>query len=434
MIESSFSRPDDAFDEAVRLRQARRHEEALALSLQLVDGQFGAPAAMLVQEAWLEALRALATLERWTQAEDLALEALDRFPDNGLFWFELGQCRFHLGKTGEAEAAAGRAVELRPRLREARALLATIRAGGEQPASAAQVHPWPRSTAKFRNARKVVANYMLRGREPDRFIAGDTVFSAFGSCFAGNLAQRLALAGYAVHHEHIGEEVNSTYANCHLLSWIETGPTDGPTEAMEQAFGAAMRARFRSWLAKTDAVILTLGVAPCFFHRRTGEFGFVSGIVSATARSVLMSHYEMRTTTVSENVENIQAIRDSLARLCPRRPKLVMTVSPVSLAGTTEFESAVEADCISKSTLRLACHEAISARPEGVVYWPSFEMVRWLGAHYGREHPPAFGEDDGNSHHVSQWLVDMIIELFLQHHGTAPAGLEAREPQRPAQA
>ena len=94
-----------------------------------------------------------------------------------------------------------------------------------------------------------------------------------------------------------------------------------------------------------------------------------------------------------------------------------MTVSPSALIATTEFDSAVEADCLSKSTLRLACHEAMSAMADRpMVYWPSFEMVRWLGAHYAPFSPPAYGLEDGNSRHVSDWLVDLIVELFLDYY------------------
>jgi hypothetical protein len=164
-------------------------------------------------------------------------------------------------------------------------------------------------------------------------------------------------------------------------------------------------------------LILTLGVAPCFFDRETGAFGFVTGQLSPAVQRHLMSRYEMRMTSVAENVENIHAILASASRLAERPPKVVLTVSPVPLQATNEFHSAVIADCLSKSTLRLASHQAISETPEGqVVYWPSFEIVRWLGVHFGPAHPLVYGADDTNSRHVSQWLVDLIVDLFLETH------------------
>ena len=109
-------------------------------------------------------------------------------------------------------------------------------------------------------------------------------------------------------------------------------------------------------------------------------------------------------------------------RIAGRQVKMVLTVSPVPLAGTTEFASAVIADCLSKSTLRLACHEVVTSEAaQGVVYWPSFEIVRWLGTHFGPSQPPVFGVEDGNMRHVSSWLIDVIIDMFLEHWSVADA-------------
>ena len=58
---------------------------------------------------------------------------------------------------------------------------------------------------------------------------------------------------------------------------------------------------------------------------------------------------------------------------------------------------------------------------EGVLYWPSFEIVRWLGPHFGGALPDVYGADDGNSRHVSAWLVDEIVGEFLKFHAEKPA-------------
>ncbi len=163
-------------------------------------------------------------------------------------------------------------------------------------------------------------------------------------------------------------------------------------------------------------------MAPCFFHQVTGEFAFVPGDLTKTSREHILSHHEMRMTTVAENAENIHHILDTIRRLARREPRVVLTVSPVPLGGATGFESAVVADCLSKSTLRLACDEVLRTRPgDGLVYWPSFEIVRWLGAHYSANQPLVYGADDGSTHHVSNWIVDLVIDLFLKHHGPAEA-------------
>jgi hypothetical protein len=88
----------------------------------------------------------------------------------------------------------------------------------------------------------------------------------------------------------------------------------------------------------------------------------------------------------------------------------VLSVSPVPFTATFEMESAIVADCVSKSTLRAAAHEFLKDPGAGAIYWPSFEIVRWLSGHIGR----TFGTDDGNNHHVSDALVTMIVELFIE--------------------
>ena len=46
----------------------------------------------------------------------------------------------------------------------------------------------------------------------------------------------------------------------------------------------------------------------------------------------------------------------------------------------------------------------------GVHYWPSFEIVRWIGAHTG----PVFGIDDGAQFHVSEALIGRITSQFIE--------------------
>jgi hypothetical protein len=78
----------------------------------------------------------------------------------------------------------------------------------------------------------------------------------------------------------------------------------------------------------------------------------------------------------------------TLSRLNPNI-KLVLTLSPVPLARTFEFSSAIVADAVSKSVLRAAIHELIGMYPEKIFYFPSYEMVTWLGRYRG----DAFGAE-----------------------------------------
>src|SRR5665213_3912527 len=115
--------------------------------------------------------------------------------------------------------------------------------------------------------------------------------------------------------------------------------------------------------------------------------------------------------SVQENTDHLRRIIACVHKLNPDA-KVVLTVSPVPLAATFDRPSAVQADAVSKSTLRITVEEVLRDGIPGVYYWPSFEVVRWLGAHLTTGHPPVFGGDDGASRHVSMWLVRMIIRLF----------------------
>ena len=90
--------------------------------------------------------------------------------------------------------------------------------------------------------------------------------------------------------------------------------------------------------------------------------------------------------------------------------KLVFTVSPIPLGVTFDYESVFVADCVSKSTLRAAVDEVIREAPSNVMYWPTFEVFRWLGAYTG----PVYGADDGSSAHASEFVVNLIFKEFFE--------------------
>ena len=95
-----------------------------------------------------------------------------------------------------------------------------------------------------------------------------------------------------------------------------------------------------------------------------------------------------------------------------KKTQIVLTLSPVPLKGTLDMPSVMQADAVSKSTLRIAINEIMLNSPAGVSYWPSSEMVRWLGVYF----EDVFGLEDQRSRHVSSFVIQNIIGLFLSHH------------------
>ena len=407
-------------DQGKALMARRLFADALALFAAILEQD---PAAMSEESrtlSFVHALRCASRTGQWAETERIALQAIaeDCKPERA--YEHLGEALAQQGRRAEAEAALGRAIALEPKLEGARSLLALLRREPLVPAQPRRPKPWPGRADKFKHPPSLIQRYLLDGPEPERFIAPDTRFLTFGSCFAEHLATRLAKAGYQARFEAIGEAVNSTYANRYLLQWIEQGPVDGPTALMDEVYGPEMRQRFIDATKGCDVFVMTLGLAPCFFDEATGEFAFASIEVKTNA-DALFERRVMRTTTVAENVENLRWIIAALRRMAVRPPRIVLTVSPVPLNATTELDSAIVADCLSKSVLRVACHEAVAAEGADVIYWPSFEIVRWLGPHWSHDLPPVYGGDDANSRHVSRWVIDLIIDQFLGRYAATTA-------------
>ena len=414
------SRTTGSLQETVRhgieLWRLGQREAATDLLEAVLDGQYGLVDDHTTRKVLSRVLAFAASLS-WPRTERLARRAVDRFPDHEFGWRFLGEALLWQGHFAEAETPLLKAIELKPESEDARLLLTMARRRLTTSEPTARPRAWPDRQHLFRDPRWLLKKYLLRSYEAQPFVRPDTVFMTLGSCFAENLARHLGAEGHGVHSEPIGEEVNSTYANRYLLNWIEHGPIDGPTQTIDEVLGPPRRERLRKGLAASDVLVLTLGVAPCFFDRDTGAFAF-SALRSRTGHQYLAQQCIMRTTTVAENVANIHEMVGAAERIAGHPHQVVLTLSPVSLGGTTEFYSAVVADCLSKSTLRLACQEVIEQRPE-IIYWPSFEIVRWLGVHLTRDDAPVFGAEDGNTRHVSNWLVELIVRLFLEQHAIA---------------
>ncbi|HYC34820.1 MAG TPA: GSCFA domain-containing protein [Usitatibacter sp.] len=244
-------------------------------------------------------------------------------------------------------------------------------------------------------------------------LARETPVTTFGSCFAANLARMLKSAGVDATNLLIEESINSPLANrAFLEGLVEAGNAN--VARMEATYGAEFLKRAREQLGRAEVIVLTLGVAPAFFHRADGRLAFLEDYRVLLHEGAV----EMRTPGVEDTK---RAIGDmlGLVRRLNAAARLYVSISPVPLMGTAELASALTADCVSKSTLRAALHEVLQADAvSGVHYWPSFEMVRWLGAHTTL---PAFGADDKVSRHVSNWLVEMIVERFSHHLFGTPA-------------
>jgi GSCFA family/Tetratricopeptide repeat len=262
---------------------------------------------------------------------------------------------------------------------------------------------FPATIVELQDLEKTVCEHVLSHtpREAISLSKASNIVT-IGSCFASNLANALSVEGFKVKNLPIGETINSTYANLELMRWAFGAE---PNVSSEMPYN---RDELNSFIITADIIIYTLGVAPCFFEKDGGKFVLVSK--TEAVRGVLRGKYIFRNTTVDENTANLKQII-SLIRAKNHDCKFVFSLSPVPLMATMEHRSSIEADCLSKSTLRVAADQIVSTTP-GCIYWPSFEIVRWLGAYI----PGMYGAEDGTPHHVSESIVQMIMGLFSKFY------------------
>jgi hypothetical protein len=230
----------------------------------------------------------------------------------------------------------------------------------------------------------------------------------FGSCFAQNLYNRLIARGMRASTLSVEETVNTTFANREILRFLHDGSVNRTAEAVFESEDKALgvREKLLSFLRAATHVVLTVGVAPAFFFK-SGEYALL-----ADAKEIVRRQDEVvwRMTTVQENRDNlVEAI--ALIRKVNPSVSICVTLSPVPMSTSFSPAGVVYEDLLSKSTLRLAIQELLHTGVEHVHYWPSFEAVKWLGAH---SEWAAFGADDRNTKHASRWLVDVIVDAFCR--------------------
>jgi len=242
-----------------------------------------------------------------------------------------------------------------------------------------------------------------------KFLDKNTRFFTMGSCFARNLAKSLIDRGYGAFHMEISEYINTTFANKVFVDWLSGADIDPAIrDRIVELLPPQWSKENTLEIIRTAGVfILTLGVAPAFFDRVTGDF--VLPRPSALNSRVLAEKYLFRTTSVKENVDNVLYLINFIRSISPDI-KVVVTVSPVPILASFEYESAVQADCLSKSTMRLVAHEVVNnSNLSNILYWPSFEVFRWAGSNASNY----YAADDGAAWHVSEQKVAGTIKAFV---------------------
>lgn len=323
----------------------------------------------------------------------------------GSIYFSLGKCYLTLDQPKEAERALEQAVRLLPLEKDAVKMLHEIKLGSNLRAKH-KIARWPVDLSEFENLKKIAKEHAIVSMDGFSGLSRNTRVVAHGSCFAQNITS--ALKAYHVNAEcfRFGEVVNSTFSNRAFLEWIfEEDSIDSDIDWSE--LHQLPPSYFRERYLAADLAVVTLGVAGAFFHKETGKFTVQS---PATNTLHLLKNYEFRTTSTSENVENILRIIE-IAKKHNENIQFIFTVSPVPLLCSFEYTSALLADCVSKSTLRVAIDEVMRMKIPGVFYFPAFEIIKWAGLYRG----DVFGNEDGTSRHVSEYALQAVMSTFLDN-------------------
>ena len=132
---------------------------------------------------------------------------------------------------------------------------------------------------------------------------------------------------------------------------------------------------------------------------------FLDGHFVFEFESADIERLEWRSTSVDHLVTIIELLVNANPDL-----QIVLTLSPIPIAGSFSSVSAVTADCLSKSILRASIGEVMNLKLPGVSYWPSFEAIRWLSGHMGQ----FFGTEGEDQRHLGQSCIQAIVDAFYQ--------------------
>lgn len=232
--------------------------------------------------------------------------------------------------------------------------------------------------------------FILPGYTPAApFLARDISVVTIGSCFAQHIGESLCRLGIAASLISINEDNTTPFVIDRYLSDMVAKAAEKPSVI------APIRA--------ASLFILTVGVA---------LQEFLDGAPAFTGNNPDAKKGEWRMFSVDEIAQYIRHII-ALVRQVNPTVHIVLTLSPIPLRASPNHPSVFGQDCLSKSLIRVAIENVLKDEVPNMYYWPSFEIVRWLGGHAG----PFFGTADADDlRHVSREVLDSIMGLFIERY------------------
>jgi hypothetical protein len=258
-------------------------------------------------------------------------------------------------------------------------------------------------------------DYVLKGWTPaEPFLDKETKITAFGSCFALYLTQHLAALGYnlsaardpTIYISTMGEGLVNTYALLGQFEWALEGkrqPVDLWHGFKGEGYGydEDVRLRTRDVLLATEFFVITLGLSEIWYDEPTG--GVFWRAVPLDRFDA--SRHKFRISTVEETKTNLARMYGLIRSHIPGA-KVLLTLSPISLAVTFRPVSCMTANNVSKAVLRAGLDEFIRDNEtdlnERLFYFPSYEILLNLFTE-------PWSEDN---RHPQNYVTNAILKTF----------------------
>ena len=273
----------------------------------------------------------------------------------------------------------------------------------------------PRTKEQFDDIETLAEQYVFAEHGPEQPIFDNTSkIVTMGSCFASELRNVLSEDNKSTDYIQVPEGLNNSFAVRQYLEWALTGDRSSdaywydndPSAGAYQWEPEDEQQKLLEHFKNTDGFVITLGLAEVWKDIETNGV-FWRGVPESNFDPV---KHECVTSTVQENVQNLKKMYRLIRKHAGKDKTIIFTLSPVPLNATFLGRPTIVSDCVSKSILRVSLEEFFKTNNlKNCYYWPSYEMVRWVGPHL--DFPTLY--EDNTPRHVKRQIVEIIIKNFI---------------------
>lgn len=231
---------------------------------------------------------------------------------------------------------------------------------------------------------------------------------ALGSCFAVNISKHLNAKGYNSTAFELGELVNNVYTNRFIVESIRdrTSISD-EVEKLQPGFRYNVE-QLANNLREATHIVFTVGLSLAFYS----EMGVPLREPIYSFRRVHYQGYKMKPIPLEACKNEFKSLIGAMKMINPKA-EIIISLSPIPLDGVIDMAiSVIEADCLSKSIGRATIGYLLEEAADLFYYFPSFELVRWIGAN---QRVGLFGDstNDGAIRHVTTSIIMDILDIFI---------------------